>query len=360
MGYCFMSLKKIHSMGELAAKYNHNYRIADVLNADPNLAYLNSELVKLPRDESGSKMDYNDFFKKRIGELDYYKSHSIKKNNVLAIEVLTTFSRQVMVPIEEWKQKNVEWLQKEFNKAGDGRNNIASVVYHGDENGNVHCHAIIIPINDKNILSAKFYTNGSRKLTELQTSYANAMKEFGLKRGLQGSSAKHRDIRKYYADLNEAIKVPEPEASESAIEYHNRVFEEVQTLQAAFMRQRDEAFARQRRKLDEERILVRQAIQRELDTAKEIQTIKLSKLQTAVHETEENLSNLNAQYDVVRKRLRYYGDPDELIQKAVAYDRMQACMQALEARGPEQFHDYKDMIDSMMLRLELAEEEYER
>ena len=356
MGYCFMTLSKVHTMGELAAKYNHNYRTAEVLNADPTLRHLNSELISLPENADGSKMNYNEFFKKRIDDLDYYKSHNIRKNAVLAIEVVTTFSRQDNIPIEEWKRKNVEWLQKEFNKAGDGKNNIASVMYHGDENGNVHCHAMVIPIDEKGKLSARYYTDGSRKLSELQTSYANDMKEFGLQRGLQGGTAKHKDIRKYYADLNNALKVPEPGASESAIEYHKRVLNEVQTLQATIMRERDEAFAKQRRKLDEERILQRKTLARELQTAKKMQDIKLSKLEQSIQSKEQNLAKLKTQIDSISRQLQSFGNPEEIINKAAAYDNLQTCMKAIEEENPEQFKGYREALDNMMFRLELEEE----
>lgn len=356
MGYCFMTLSKVHTMGELAAKYNHNYRTAEVLNADPSLRHLNSELIELPENNDGTKMNYNDFFKSRIEQLDYYKSHSIRKNAVLAIEVVTTFSRQDKIPIEEWKQKNVEWLQKEFNKAGDGKNNIASVVYHADENGNVHCHAMVIPIDSNNKLSARYYTDGSRKLTELQTSYANDMKEFGLQRGLEGGTAKHRDIRKYYADLNNALKIPEPGASESAIEYHKRVLNEVQTLQATIMRERDEAFIRQRRKMDEERILQRKTLARELQTAQKIQNIKLEKLEHSIETKEQDLSKLNSQIDSLSKQLQSYGDPNEILYKAASFDRLQSCMQYIEEQYPEKYKGYQEAIDEMMSRFELYED----
>lgn len=43
-----MTIDKIHSLGELTAKYNHNYRKIQVDNADPRLSKNNEELVHLP------------------------------------------------------------------------------------------------------------------------------------------------------------------------------------------------------------------------------------------------------------------------------------------------------------------------
>ena len=44
MGYCFMSIDKIKTGGQLRAKYNHNYRMVDVSNADPDKKHLNENL----------------------------------------------------------------------------------------------------------------------------------------------------------------------------------------------------------------------------------------------------------------------------------------------------------------------------
>ena len=147
------------------------------------------------------------------------------------MEVVSTFSREEDINIEAWKKKNVEWLQKTFNQAGDGRNNIASVVFHADETGNVPCHAIVVPIAPRGRLNTKHYTGGYKIMHKIQNFYAEAMKQFGLERGLEGGQAKHRDIRKYYANLNRALEIPEVMPFETAEEfrcyqslYKNRFF----------------------------------------------------------------------------------------------------------------------------------------
>ena len=65
MGYCFMSIDKIKTGGKLRAKYNHNYRMVDVSNADPDKTHLNEELVSLPITSSGNKKDFNQIFLER-------------------------------------------------------------------------------------------------------------------------------------------------------------------------------------------------------------------------------------------------------------------------------------------------------
>lgn len=74
--------------------------------------------------------------------------------------------------------KNVEWMKDTFNIAGDGKDNVISMVYHGDEAGNVHCHALVIPVDERGHLNARRFINGSRAMSEHQTTYAKYMQSF--------------------------------------------------------------------------------------------------------------------------------------------------------------------------------------
>src|SRR5699024_7600845 len=107
-------------------------------------------------------------------------------------------------------------------------------------------------------------------------SRAKDVESFGLGRGLENGQARHQDIKKYYADLNNAIKVSEPEPQETALDYRDRVLEELQTAQAAAMRERREKERQMERRLAERRIAQekelkseREAIQRERKEAAE-------------------------------------------------------------------------------------------
>lgn len=118
----------------------------------------------------------------------------------------------------------------------DGKNNVLSVVYHDDEVGNVHCHAFIVPIDEKGKLNASRFTDGNRICSQMQTSYAEAMMQFGLKRGLKNSHAKHKDIKKYYAELNQTMNIPIPYLEENALDYRNRILQELKTARAVTKR----------------------------------------------------------------------------------------------------------------------------
>lgn len=225
MGYCFMTLEKIKNTNQLNAKYKHNYRKIDVLNADPEKADLNEELVKL------DGKTYEEVFNERMKKLGYGDDKKIRSNAVYAFEVVTTFSRedQEHVNLEEWKKNNVEWLRKEFNanpeKYGD---NVVSVMYHADEPGNVHCHAIVIPIDDKGHLNSRYYVRSRQKMIELQDSYGKLMKqEHNLDRGIKNSKARHQDIKRYYTALNTTLakELPLVQEQETANQYRLRANE---------------------------------------------------------------------------------------------------------------------------------------
>ena len=225
MGYCFMTFEKIKTRQQLSAKWRHNYREMQVSNADPSKKDLNEELVSM-----GEKT-YLDAFNEKIKELGYDgKNKKIRKNGVLALEVITTFSRQDKehIDLEQWKKDNVEWLEKTFNANKEAYgNNVISVVYHADEPGNVHCHAIVIPIDNKGCLNASYYVTKRQQVIEMQDSYAKAMVSHGLERGIKGSKANHKDIKRYYADLNSRIQAELPAAAfnESIIQYRKRANE---------------------------------------------------------------------------------------------------------------------------------------
>ena len=144
--------------------------------------------------------------------------------------------------MEQWKEANVRWIQESFNadmeKYGD---NVLSIMCHDDETGNTHCHAFIQPIDQKGHLNASFFTdgkeNGRSRYSRLQDSYAEVMCSLGLQRGMKGSKARHKDIKKFYTELNQAIEnVPIPQKGELATDYYERFQEQLETLSAAYLK----------------------------------------------------------------------------------------------------------------------------
>ncbi len=89
----------------------------DVLNADPEMSYLNEELVKL------DDKTYVEAFNERMKTLGYGEDKKIRSNAVYAFEVVTTFSREdhEKIDLEEWKKimlngfgRNLMQIQKKM------------------------------------------------------------------------------------------------------------------------------------------------------------------------------------------------------------------------------------------------------
>lgn len=345
MGYCFMSIDKLHSLGELTAKYNHNYRKIEVENADPSLSKNNQELVKLPVSKAtGEQLGYAEAFRQRLTALPYYKNHAIRKGGVFAYEIVMTYSRDENLDIDSWKKKNVTWLQNTFNKSPDGKSNVLSVVFHADEPGNVHCHAIVVPIDERGRLNASRFTDGWKAMTDLQNSYAEEMREFGLQRGLQGGQARHKDIKKYYADLNNAKHVPEPKQNETADMYRDRILEDLETLQLASKRKRDLEEAAHKKKLAEERINQREMIQQEAKISKKIASLEVKDLHSEKKELQKDISLLKQQKNELNESVEHLADQKQLEKKATFYDEFQHRMELLMKHDPDKAQELQDIL----------------
>jgi hypothetical protein len=106
-------------------------------------------------------------------------------------------------------------------------------------------HALVMPIRKKevhytnrttkvtttktvNTLDAKYFFDGSKKLSEMQTSfYHSAGRPLGLERGIKGSRARHSEVKRFYGDLEspklEVSGLPEKGMLENSEKYTRRV-----------------------------------------------------------------------------------------------------------------------------------------
>lgn len=299
MGKCFMTLEKIKNYNQMSGKYKHNYREIEVLNADPDKKDLNEELVSL------NGKNYKQAFTERVKELGYGTDKKIRKDAVLGFEVITTFSREdaETVDLEKWKENNVKWLREHFNacpeKYGD---NVVSVMYHADEPGNVHCHAFIIPIDDKGHLNARYYVRSRQKMIEMQDSYGELMKkEHNLDRGIHGTKATHKDIKKYYAALNAAIEkeLPAVKDTETATEYRERANKIYQRASLKVMGLED--------KLSRERLEHEQTTRNAVSSARK-----------------ELFAKYKEKADMMDELVREYGGISEIMEKCEKSDDLEA------------------------------------
>ena len=214
MGYAVLHMEK--TSGTDAAMSAHIERTIKPKNADESRTHLNKELIKFP----DGVENRTQAIQHRLDTAGLIRK--IGNNQVRAIRVLLTGTHEDMERItqegrlDEWCDDNLRYLADTF-----GRENIVSAVLHMDEQ-TPHIHATLVPIvreerkrKKKEQQVKKQYrkkpTDAARlcaddvmartKLKSYQDTYAQIMSIYGLKRGIDGSEAKHISTRQYYRDL---------------------------------------------------------------------------------------------------------------------------------------------------------------
>ncbi len=222
MSYTVLHLEK--AKGNDAAMSAHIERTVHPKNADITKTFLNKELILYPNG-----------VKNRTSAIQYRIDHAdikrkIGTNQVRAIRIMLSGTHETMKIIEKngklnhWCDDNINWLKETF-----GDDNLVSAVLHMDEK-TPHIHATIVPIVNGERRKAKKENNTAdkykkknpstnrlcaddvmarNKLKHYQNTYAIAMQKYGLRRGIEGSQAKHISTSEYYRDLhskNELLK----------------------------------------------------------------------------------------------------------------------------------------------------------
>lgn len=187
--YAILRATKLKSIGSIAASAKHTYREIETKNADParrnenKHAGVNSSAGLIKR------------FKALLPE-------KRRKNAVLGIEYLITASPEAFKTKKEWLDyfdKSLKWLRERH-----GRNNMLAAAVHFDET-TPHQVVYVLPRDDKDKLNCRHFLGGRAKLSAMQTDFAKKVGEpHGLERGIKGSRAKHKTIKKFYAELNAA------------------------------------------------------------------------------------------------------------------------------------------------------------
>lgn len=164
----------------------------------------------------------------------------IRKDQVCCIEIRLSASPEAMAEIivqgrlMDWCRESVKWAQREH-----GKENIVSAVLHMDEE-TPHLHVSLVPVvqgeskkqattkkrlaKDKEKAAAEGTEAPKKKrrykkksdastlrlcaddimtksgLKRRQTEYAESMEQFGLRRGEEGSPARHKELAQYYKE----------------------------------------------------------------------------------------------------------------------------------------------------------------
>lgn len=193
-------------MGSIAASLQHNYRERLTLNADEQKTRYNEHYAAQSTDEA-------------MGRLRENLPEKVRANGVRCVEYMMTASPEWWESASESERKqffdsSVDWLKQKY-----GEKNIVAATVQRDETS-PHLSAFVTPITRDGRLCARDFIGGREKLSDDQTTYAEKLKNAGLKleRGIKNSKAKHVSIRQYYHMVNKGVSY-----SQTLLDEHKKI-----------------------------------------------------------------------------------------------------------------------------------------
>ena len=185
--YAIMRCKKLSGMGSVAASLKHAYRERETPNAD---------ISRTPDNEHRAAKSTN----QAMGRMRELLPEKRRKDAVLAVEYVMTASP------EWWAKAGADQQDAFFDQAHKwlaqkyGADRIITATVHRDES-TPHLSAFVVPLTQDGRLSAKEFVGNRKQMQQDQTTFAEAVKDLGLARGIEGSRAKHQTVKAYYAAL---------------------------------------------------------------------------------------------------------------------------------------------------------------
>lgn len=184
-------MAKMKGAGSIGGKSDHNYRQVHVPNADPERMQFNHEYV----------LHYENLGKAIEARIEHAGIEKVRQDAVKGMEFILTASPQAFQRDQtgqciedyrgsEWLNANLDFMKQRYGA------NLVAFSLHQDEK-TPHVHAVVVPITPDGRLCAKELFN-PKTLRQLQTDYAQAMKPFGLERGIEGSRAQHVEMKHIY------------------------------------------------------------------------------------------------------------------------------------------------------------------
>ena len=192
MSYCILRTKKLKTISAVARSGRHTFRE----DATPNADQMRTPSNRLVGSKSSPSL---------LGALRALLPEKRRKDAVLAIEYLVTASPEFFRGEDNTTVTHSNYFNAalEFLRLKHGKKNIISAALHLDET-TPHLVVYAVPLNVAGKLCAKDFLGGRAKLTQLQTDFHERVgAKFGLKRGVQGSRARHQDVKKFYAGIQE-------------------------------------------------------------------------------------------------------------------------------------------------------------
>ncbi len=198
--YAIMRTDKRPTMDAIGGIGKHNERTRDTPNADPERLGENVRLVGT-----------GDWVADAQARLDEATNPRFRPDAIRGVEVFMGVSPAFKDTATEadwrvWVERSMGWLRETFG----GERNVVGAVLHRDET-TPHIQALVVPLRaDNGRLSYEHYLGGSKyRLSELQTSYAEAVRDLGLERGVRHSRAVHQEVQRWYGKIMEPTPAPE-------------------------------------------------------------------------------------------------------------------------------------------------------
>lgn len=189
-----LRVEKLKSFGNVAGSLAHTYRTRETPNADQARASAN-EHSHTTVDEARLALHARVPDKRR-------------KDAVLALEYFIGAS-------PEWfRENNAEAQAAYFQDAlawlreRHGADNVVAWSTHYDETS-PHMAVYVVPLDAEGKLNAKAHTGGRAKLSAMQTDFAKRVGRLHhLERGIEGSKAKHQEVKAWYANASRKTAQP--------------------------------------------------------------------------------------------------------------------------------------------------------
>ena len=224
--YSIAEFQKVKFAGKFSAMSKHNFRInlsvADKKRIDVTRSHLNKILLNPLGISASDSSDTN----KKIKEFFEKNNVEIKSDSVLAVDLILTTSPefwgewQVNGKITVAGQKKIDgWVpvQLDFLKNKFGEKAVKLAIIHLDEK-TPHIHIIVTPEETKTLKYKNQYGSQEKITTSLNakrwnpifwkkfvTDYADFNKKFGLKRPIEGSTAKKIPIKEFEQLISTAM-----------------------------------------------------------------------------------------------------------------------------------------------------------
>ena len=225
--YTIAQFEKVKTTQQFSSMSNHNFRIhlsvADQKRIDTTRSHLNQVLFNPLNISTTQASDTSH----KITE--YFKANAveIKSDSVLAVDLILTTSPEFwgvwqknskITPegqkkLDEWVKVQMDFVKKKF-----GENAVKLAILHLDEK-TPHIHIVVTPEETKTLKYKNRYGTTEKVTTSLNakrwgpafwnkflTDYANANKQFGLKRPIEGSTAKKIPIKEFEKMIEVASK----------------------------------------------------------------------------------------------------------------------------------------------------------